>query len=63
MKEAVALKFEVITQLPERPGHSKFRTEGTINTGLEAHLKTCAECRATIATDLRDFAKQIEDMR
>ena len=63
-REIVAMSFSMIVD-PKLPkaGHQAFRTEGFLNTGLEEHLKTCAECRRIIATYLRDFAAQIEGMR
>ena len=55
-----ALSFKMLVDEPYKNGHQQYRCEGRINTGLEEHLKECAECRNTIAKDLRDFAAQIE---
>jgi hypothetical protein len=63
MSERVVLTFQMV--VVENPKgvkeHQRYRCEGIINEGLEQHFKVCAECRNTVAKDLRDFAKQIED--
>jgi len=61
-RDIVALHFKMVIDDASSIGHQRYRTEGMINTGLEAHLKTCRECRETIARDLIDFAKQIQVM-
>jgi hypothetical protein len=66
--EHVALHFKMIVDVPVKAfvrdaAHMRYRTEGWIDTGLDEHLKTCAECRATLTKDLREFADQIEAMR
>jgi hypothetical protein len=64
MSEKVeALSFKLLVDAPLAAAHSSFSCEGIINTGLEEHLKHCQECRTIIATDLRGFAKQIEELR
>lgn len=55
-----ALSFKMLVDAPISRAHQKYRTEGWINEGLEAHLADCRECRKTLAQDLRDFADQIE---
>lgn len=58
------LRFELIVENPAPvKGHQRYRTEGYINEGLEQHLAECSECRATIAKDLREWARQIEFMK
>lgn len=55
------LEFKLTIENPAPVnGHQRYRTEGSINEGFEEHLMDCAECRNTIAKDLRDWAAQIE---
>jgi hypothetical protein len=59
-----ALVFKVVVDQPwPPPRHSKYRTEGYLNEGLERHMKECKECRDTIVGDLREFALQLEQLR
>jgi len=62
MKPKPIIEFKLWPDKPNVVGHQVCHSEGWINTGLENHLTTCAECRTMIATDLRDFAAQIEAM-
>ena len=60
MSETVVIDFRVVVEsTSSSAGHKRFRCEGIINTGLEAHLKGCKECGEMISKDLRDFADQI----
>lgn len=40
-----------------------FSCDGYIDTGFDAHLRVCEECRKVITRDMREFADQIEAMR
>ena len=55
------MTFKVVVDNPIK-GHQKYRCEGWLNEGLEAHLQHCHECARTIARDLREFADQVELM-
>ncbi len=57
------MRFSVVADFRVTAGHTGYQVEGQLNTGLEEHLKTCAECRRILSKDLRDFAEQIEAMR